>query len=88
MLRGIPRATPLRPAEQQARFELVTADGRDQSMGVGIQPGEHVPVIFVVDSTGEPGEVHTFDIMQQTRDGLVLGGARVIAVDVPEWHCC
>lgn len=87
VLRGMPDATPLRPAEHRAKFGLVTAEGRDQTVGVGVKPGEQIPVIFVVESAGEPGEVHTFDIVQQTRDGLVLGGGRLIAVDVPEWHC-
>ncbi|MBQ0975728.1 hypothetical protein KBZ00_32175 [Streptomyces sp. RK31] len=88
VLRGMPDTRPLRPAEQRARFALVTAEGRDHALEVGIRPGEQVPVVLAVDTAREPGEVHTFDIVQQTRDGLVLGGARLITVDVPEWHCC
>ncbi|MEV4838661.1 hypothetical protein AB0K05_29450 [Nonomuraea sp. NPDC049486] len=88
VLRGLPEATPLRPAEHPAHVELRTVNGRDQSVGLTIRPGELVPVVFVMGCEGEPGEVHAFDIVQQTRDDLVLGGARLIVVDVPEWHCC
>ncbi|MFE5720445.1 hypothetical protein [Streptomyces erythrochromogenes] len=90
VLRGLPEPVPLRPAESEARFEIRTAaEGCDPTtVEVDIRPGQHVPALFVVNSEGEPGEVHTFDIVQETQDGVVIGGARVITVDVPEWHCC
>ncbi|MBU2670222.1 hypothetical protein KOI35_42650 [Actinoplanes bogorensis] len=88
VLTGMPETTPLRPAERRAKFTLVTAEGRDQTLCMKAVPGAEVPVIFALEGNGEPGEVHVIDVVQRTTDGLVLGGARVIAVNVPEWHCC
>ncbi|MEV8630893.1 hypothetical protein AB0395_04480 [Streptosporangium sp. NPDC051023] len=92
VLRGVPERTELRPAQHRAEFTIRTADQGCEEPGeharLQIRPGELAPVIFVLGCDGEPGEVHTIDITQQTADGVVLGGARLIAVHVPEWHCC
>jgi hypothetical protein len=88
VLNGMPETTPLRPAERRAEFTLVTAEGSDQTLCMKAVPGAEVPVIFALEGNGAPGEVHVFDVVQRTTDGLVLGGARLIAVNVPEWHCC
>ncbi|MFI5529915.1 hypothetical protein ACIA8O_15375 [Kitasatospora sp. NPDC051853] len=53
-----------------------------------IRPGERVPVLVSIECEGDPGEVHTLDIVQQTDDGTVVGGARVVALHVPDWFGC
>jgi hypothetical protein len=88
VLRGMPEQTPLRPAGERAKIQLVTEQGADQQVGVSIGPGEHVPVVLQIGATGQPGDVHVLDVAQRDRDGLVLGGGRILVVEVPEWHCC
>ncbi|MEV4559232.1 hypothetical protein AB0K51_19895 [Kitasatospora sp. NPDC049285] len=56
--------------------------------GLTIRPGELSPVLVTLECEGDPGEVHTLDIVQQTDDGTVLGGARLVAMHVPDWWSC
>lgn len=56
--------------------------------GLTIRPGELSPVLVTLECDGDPGEVHTLDIVQQTDDGTVLGGARLVAMHVPDWWSC
>ncbi|WP_329245989.1 hypothetical protein OG223_11205 [Streptomyces sp. NBC_01478] len=53
-----------------------------------VRPGERTPVLVNIECDGDPGEVHTIDVVQQTPDGVVLGGARLVALHVPDWFGC
>ncbi|RJL35446.1 hypothetical protein [Bailinhaonella thermotolerans] len=94
VLRNMPEPAELRPAEHDAEFTIRTVnpacEEREQCgdpTRVRIRPGELTPVVFVLECDGDPGEVHTIDITQRTGEGAVIGGARLIAVHVPDWHC-
>ncbi|MCD0449202.1 hypothetical protein LO762_08375 [Actinocorallia sp. API 0066] len=86
VLLGVPDQVSLRRADRRADFVLRTAEGAFESGTVRVEPGQRVPVALTVTSRGEPGEVHTFDIVRHTEDGTIVGGARLITVDVPDWH--
>jgi len=87
VLRGFPDPVPLRPATNRARFQIVTEESAGEEVRIRIRPGEEVPVVLTIDGTGEVGAVHAIDVMQIDPGGLVLGGGRIIVLQVPEWFC-
>jgi len=88
VLRGLPETVLLRPARRRARVLLATADSADDKVPVAIRPGQQVPVALTVEGEQEIGGVHTIDVQQlDARNGLVVGGGRVVVVQAPEWFC-
>jgi hypothetical protein len=88
VLRCLPDPVPLRPARRRAKAVLVTQESADQRVPLLVRPGQQVPVVLTVQGGGELGEVHTVDVVQEdTTNGLVVGGGRVVVVQTPEWSC-
>jgi hypothetical protein len=88
VLRGLPDLVPLRPAKERAKFLIHTEETADQRVALVIRPGEEVPVVLTVEGTQAIGEVHAIDVFQEdTADGLVVGGGRVVVVETPDWFC-
>lgn len=71
-------------AEQQSRG----SGGGRGGAGLTVNPGELAPVLLRLDCDGDAGEVHTIDVVQRSDDGVVLGGARLVVLHVPEWYHC
>jgi hypothetical protein len=90
VLTGLEEPIPLRPAKDPARaVDVVAEEDRGRELKLPITPGDRVPVTLrAALGESEAGEVHTFDITQTAGDGRVIGGARVIAVAVPEFLIC
>jgi hypothetical protein len=90
VLTGLEEPVPLRPAKEPAReVDVLAEDDRGRELKLPITPGDRVPVTLrAALGESEAGEVHTFDITQTAGDGRIIGGARVIAVAVPEFLIC
>ena len=76
----------LLPATQQAGSPVLGLDGeRAGAATVEIQAGASLPVQpgFEIPPDDEIGSVHVFDLTQSDRSGNVLGGMRILAVNVP-----
>ncbi|GAA4878692.1 hypothetical protein [Actinomycetospora straminea] len=88
ILLGMPEPVPLRPATAPLDAQLVTAEGSDQHLTVEVEPGDRLPVTLRARlGDGDVGDVHGVELTQIDDNGNILGGARVLLVNTPNWVC-
>jgi hypothetical protein len=84
VLTGVDKPIPLRPAPKPAaEFGVIGQGGGAKEVKLVIEPGDRIPLTLQANLAGEPGDVHAFDITQTAGDGRIVGGARIVAVNVP-----
>jgi hypothetical protein len=68
-------------AQEDARVELRTREEAGERLRLRLKPGELVPVeIHLELPEDEPGLVRAFDVVQEGREGEVIGGLRLLTV--------